>query len=437
MMPAPQGRLCETVDDALDPMTCQALIRAAEGRGFQDASPAYPSSYRDNDRQLLDDPGLAQTLLKALRHLLPQTLDGEVLVGLNPRFRICRYRPGQQFTLHQDGAWHPDSQTRSRLTLMLYLNDADNFSGGMTRFYEQPGGDPWVEVRPRTGRLMLFDHLLWHDGQRIEEGTKYILRTDVLYESAQASSGHLGYVWTALALPDGRLATGGRDQTIRIWRDGQCEETRKGHELSVLTLTSDARGQLWSGSRDGTIVAWSKEGQAVAEHRTEEGAVLCLAAQGDDLFSGGADGMVRRWPDGVCVARHRGWVRALAVGEGAVFSGGADGIVMKDGVEQWALGSAVWCLLFQGGELYAGCEDGRIHALRAGRQWQGHRAGVRALAWHGGRLVSGGEDAVVRSWGGAGGEQSVGGFVSGLASAGGRLWCAGYAGLSVVSGLPL
>lgn len=415
-------QICTVVDGALSPAECRAVINAAEARGFLDASPAYPPTYRDNDRQLLDDPALAERLFARLRRFLPETLDGEQLVGLNTRFRICRYQDHQQFTVHQDGAWHPDPRTRSRLTLMLYLNDDSTFSGGHTRFYERPRGAVWKDIAPQAGRLMLFDHLLWHDGAPVHSGQKYILRTDVLYRAAQPVDGHLGYVWAVAALPDGRIATGGRDQTARIWREGACELVLRGHDLSVLALCVDEEGRLVTGSRDGTIATWDLDTGAMLDRwEAHGGAVLCLSSLGGEVWSGGADGVVRSWPGGEVIRRHEGWVRALSAG----FSGGEDGVVLGGG-KRWEAGAPVWSLLARDGEVYAGMADGTIAEQGSQRRWQAHDAGVRALCWHGGRLVSGGEDAVVCS---GAARWPAGGFVSGLASTPGGLWCAGYSGL--------
>ena len=425
MVDVPEGRVCHVLDQILTSRECRDIIDAAEQKGFMDAGTAYPPAYRNNDRQLLDDPQLAATMFERLRHLLPEQLDGARLVGLNERFRVCRYRDNQRFSIHQDGAWHPDDQTASRLTLMLYLNDDTGFSGGSTRFFTHRGGPVWKTVRPAAGRLALFDHRLWHDGQRVRGGTKYILRTDVIYRKRRTESGHRGYVWAVQALPGGRLATAGRDQTIRLWRGGRCERVMTWHPLSALALAVDADGALWSGGRDASIC---REGQLMGSH---EGAVLSLCAHGDSVYSGGADGIVRRWPGGEVVAEHQGWVRALCVQHGSIVSGSEDGTVAVAGQVRWRLGAEVWSLCTIGAEIVAGLSDGRICALHAGTVWPAHEAGVRALCAHNGVLISGGEDARVRWWAGAEcvAEEAAEGFVSGLAVGGGRVWCAGYGGL--------
>ena len=65
----------------------------------------------------------------------------------------------------------------NQLTFMVYLNEG--FAGGATRFL-----DHGVEVEPRTGRALLFQHALLHEGVTVGEGVKYVLRTDVMYREA-------------------------------------------------------------------------------------------------------------------------------------------------------------------------------------------------------------------------------------------------------------
>lgn len=138
--------------------------------------------------------------------------------GLNPRFRSCRYSEGQSFCRHRDGAYHASPQLRSRLTFMIYLNDAGEFRGGATRFYpDRYAADSVIDIEPRTGDLLVFSHDFWHDGEAVTGGVKYVLRSDILYQDQEpeidleASAASTGYIWKILALRDGRLARGGRD----------------------------------------------------------------------------------------------------------------------------------------------------------------------------------------------------------------------------------
>jgi len=310
---------CFLVRRVLSPNECTNIIEATTPR-FVRTGHDYPQNYRNNDRAIHDDAMLAKRLFDRIRALLPDRLtDGAGaswrLKGLNERFRLCRYRNGQLFSVHRDGAHARDPDERSLLTVMLYLNDAAEFIGGSTRFFASRSSDAQLlgVVRPEVGTAVVFDHELWHDGEAVTSGTKVVMRTDVMYvrespvhvvqEAAaipgqQIFHGHTGYVWTVVARADGGLATGSRDRTIRLWgRDaGAWREQGRllGHEASVTSLAEAADGVLWSGSRDRTIRRWTADRSHVAGRH--EGAVLCLAALPDGrVASSGADGAIVIW----------------------------------------------------------------------------------------------------------------------------------------------
>jgi WD40 repeat protein len=57
---------------------------------------------------------------------------------------------------------------------------------------------------------------------------------------------------------NGRLASGSRDNTIRLWdpASGACERVFEGHQDWVGALAVFGNGRLASGSRDKTIRLW-------------------------------------------------------------------------------------------------------------------------------------------------------------------------------------
>lgn len=60
--------------------------------------------------------------------------------------------------------------------MLVYLNSLED--SGSTRFR-----DAQVDVFPRVGKAVLFRHELWHAGMPVNDGVKYVLRTDVLFKS--------------------------------------------------------------------------------------------------------------------------------------------------------------------------------------------------------------------------------------------------------------
>ena len=55
------------------------------------------------------------------------------------------------------------------------------FIGGATRFIN-PTDSNVVDVVPTVGRFLIFQHNIWHEGEAVESGVKYCLRTEVMFK---------------------------------------------------------------------------------------------------------------------------------------------------------------------------------------------------------------------------------------------------------------
>ncbi|ORY16545.1 hypothetical protein BCR34DRAFT_476133 [Clohesyomyces aquaticus] len=111
------------------------------------------------------------------------------LTRLNERMRFLKYTGGEYFKAHCDGAYEtPNGAERSYFTLHLYLNDAEGkpgqepLVGGATSFHSYMDLRVKIDVVPKAGRILLFQHRdLLHSGADVISGLKFTMRTDIMY----------------------------------------------------------------------------------------------------------------------------------------------------------------------------------------------------------------------------------------------------------------
>lgn len=164
-----------TAEDLYTPEECARFIVRIEA-----AKPGLATNnplYRDQDRVIEDDPDTAADLMRRLRPHLPPKIGGLNLYGLNERLRMYRYRPGQKFSLHTDHWYQPTPHRITLLTVLVYFNG--DFQGGETQFHQELR----ATIRPRPGRVAVFQHKVNHEGRPVTSGVKYALRTDVFYDA--------------------------------------------------------------------------------------------------------------------------------------------------------------------------------------------------------------------------------------------------------------
>ena len=90
-----------------------------------------------------------------------------------------------------------DNSQCSYVTIHLYLSDVEEGGGGETTFTTEDmtygrhvhkkgrmEGEEIkrLSVRPVTGRVLIFEHHLPHEGSTLLKGVKYTVRTDVMYD---------------------------------------------------------------------------------------------------------------------------------------------------------------------------------------------------------------------------------------------------------------
>ena len=169
-----------TVADFLGPAECEEFVARAERGAFESApinsaaGVRVATETRNNDRQIWDDFELASRLWARARPHVPEPIGERFPIGLNERFRLYRYAPGQRFKWHADAPYGRADGEISLLTFMIYLNDG--YEGGATRFEA-------AKVVGKAGMALLFQHGLIHEGAEVTRGVKYVLRSDVMYST--------------------------------------------------------------------------------------------------------------------------------------------------------------------------------------------------------------------------------------------------------------
>lgn len=264
--------------------------------------------------------------------------------------------------------------------------------------------------------------------------------------------GHTAEVTALVALPDGQLASGSNDKTVRIWADACCVLVMKGHTGGITSLAALLDGNAASGSLDTTVRFWdTKTGACLSVMNVHRSPVYAVSTLLDGrLISGGNDTFrcisdinskhvsvcrgaqkglfaIASLPNGdiatslgnesikVCggrpftLAGFADSVRALAVmPDGKIVSGSLEKtmIVWKDGKQQYSCRGkfgAVHALCVLDGQLVSGTGDTTVSVWDDDGSrllvMTGHTKDVMALALlSDGTLASASKDCTIRIW---------------------------------------
>ncbi len=100
------GKLAFILLNVFTEEECSKWIKLTEERGYSPAlvnvgtHEIVMTDFRNNDRCIIDDIHMANTLFERIKSYLPEKWENHKLVGLNERLRFLRYDPGQKFEKH-------------------------------------------------------------------------------------------------------------------------------------------------------------------------------------------------------------------------------------------------------------------------------------------------------------------------------------------------
>lgn len=142
---------------------------------------------RTRNRIMFESEELAEWLWQRIskfyehQNITDKNGDEWEVYGLNNRFRMVRYDENDEFAAHEDGWYTKDFDDRSFSTAMIYLNTVPIECGGATTFLDHS-----IRLQPSEGLGFIFVvDGIFHRGEPIVSGKKYILRTDVMYKATK------------------------------------------------------------------------------------------------------------------------------------------------------------------------------------------------------------------------------------------------------------
>ena len=188
------------LSNVLSPEECRGLIKRAKGVRFQEILIRGEGGKEvDNiascQRSKVEDQCLSSEVFSrvqgALRgsQLEPKFLHASWMssvntneltaTGLNERIHFVRYGIGDFFAPRQDVCCRFRNEI-SHVTMQLFLNQ--NFKGGVVSFRGM--GNRFFDIKPNVGSVLLFDQDLRVEECEVTAGTKYVMRSDVMYAAS-------------------------------------------------------------------------------------------------------------------------------------------------------------------------------------------------------------------------------------------------------------
>lgn len=138
--------------------------------------------------------------VRKMKNDTPTNWDNSYLwkpIGVNPLFRLIKYKEGCRLIPHYDDSYIKDSEIRTLNSFIIYLTTNET---GKTRFLKDKQVNLDIKDRDYQDQFfipkkidilkefksikntgLIFDHRLLHDSEELINEEKIIIRTDILY----------------------------------------------------------------------------------------------------------------------------------------------------------------------------------------------------------------------------------------------------------------
>lgn len=169
----------QIIDNIFTENECQQIIDKYEKSLLENKVNRFVDNSEANYYRIeINDDNIYKRLIEKVK--LPLEYNGYKIYGFLKNMRLAKYETGGKFPIHQDAIFQDNFGRRSILTLNMFLNN--NFTGGETTFLYDDKQFIYQIAKPLAGRAALFDREIYHKGNEVTNGYKYLLRTYVVTE---------------------------------------------------------------------------------------------------------------------------------------------------------------------------------------------------------------------------------------------------------------
>lgn len=188
---------CFWIDNLLTQNECKEFINLTEKLGYEDLK-EFKKETRNSTRCFIYSKSLASELWnrikpfeKNFKNLKPYGVtDNEGIwrpYGIDECFRFNKYTKDNFFKRHVDAVYCESNHEKSILSVLVYLND--DFKGGNTKIWKDfDSTKPLHFIKSKAGSALIFTHDLIHEGAKVEDKIKYVVRIDIMFRRIDTHS---------------------------------------------------------------------------------------------------------------------------------------------------------------------------------------------------------------------------------------------------------